>query len=67
VTGPELEAAYGLGVGTQLRLFTVPELQAQLDEMTRELSTIRELLELLVDWAGARDRKVDDDPLESNL
>jgi hypothetical protein len=41
---------------------------AALDALALEVATIRELCELLVDWAGARDRvPADDVLLESNL
>jgi hypothetical protein len=42
--------------GVDVPLLEVAALGPMLDAMAREISVCRELLELLVDWAGARDR-----------
>jgi hypothetical protein len=39
-----------------------PEVVELLEAMAREVAVCRELLELLVDWAGARDRPQVDEP-----
>lgn len=57
-TESELFAGYRDGI----MFAPASELVANLEAMARELATVRELVELLVDWAGARDKPPADTP-----